>query len=65
VAQGDYNSEEIATMIDDCFDREGQLSDWEREFMSTCLDMSDKKIMLSQKQREILDRTWERVTANG
>ena len=60
-----YNNQEILQMINDCFDREEQLSDWERGFMSTCLDMADKNIMLSEKQLEILNRTWEKVTDNG
>lgn len=65
MSQGDYNNEEYLQMINDCFDRESQLSDWERGFMSTCLGMAEKNIMLSGKQREILDRVWERVTVNG
>jgi len=57
-----YDEEECIAMINDCFEREGKLSDWERGFMSTCLDMTDKHIMLSERQREILDNIWERVT---
>lgn len=58
----DYNEEEIILMLNDCVEREGKLSDWERGFMSSCLDMTDKHIMLSEKQREILNEVWERVT---
>ena len=58
----DYDEEEIICMITDCFDREGKLNDWERGFMSTCLDMTDKHIMLSERQREILNEVWERIT---
>lgn len=65
MARGDYNSKEIAQMIDDCQNRESQLNDWERSFLSTCGNMSDKNIMLSQPQLENLNRIWERVTANG
>ena len=60
-----YNESEITQMINDCFSRESLMSDWERKFMSTCLIMTDKHIMLSQKQRDILNDTWEKVTADG
>lgn len=57
-----YDEDEYIQMINDCFERESKLSDWERRFMSTCLDMTDKHIMLSARQREILTNVWERVT---
>ena len=62
MAEDHYDEEEYKTMINDCFDREGQLTDWERGFMSTCLDMTDKSIMLTQRQREVLENVWERIT---
>lgn len=62
-----YPQEEIMQMINDCVDdkRIHMLSDWERSFISTCGNMADKKIPLSDKQRNILNPLWERVTANG
>ena len=58
----DYDEKEIIQMIDDCAEREGKLSDWERGFISSVGDKADKGIMLSTREREILNNTWERVT---
>ena len=57
----DYNEEEIIQMINDCAERESKLNDWERGFISSVGDKADKGIMLSARQREILNKTWERV----
>jgi hypothetical protein len=59
-----YNESELIDKIIDCMDRSDQLSDWERGFMSTCLDTTDKHIMLSQEQRDIIHTTYNRVTAD-
>jgi hypothetical protein len=62
-----YDEDEILQMLNDCTNerRINHLNDWERSFTSTCYRMVDKRIMLSQKQRDTLDSLWERVTANG
>lgn len=57
-----YDEDEYILMINDCFDRESKLTDWERGFVSTCLDMTDKHIMLTEKQREKLNQIWDRIT---
>ena len=63
----DYNEEEVKLMLDDCTNerRKHQLTKWDLSFLSTCYQMHDKGIMLSQKQLNTLDRIWERVTENG
>ena len=58
-----YDGEEYKTMINDCFNRKEKMSDWECKFMSTCLNMVDKDIMLSHKQRPILEEIWDKVTS--
>ena len=54
-------------MIKDCTcdKRYHLLTKWERSFMSTVLDMTDKNIMLTEKQLTHLDVIWEKVTADG
>ena len=56
------DQEEIIAMINDCAEREGKLTDWEREFISSIHDQIDNGRKLSDRQIEILDEAWERVT---
>ena len=58
---GDYDNNEILRKINGCIDRRSRLNSFERKVMSTCLDMADKNIMLSEAQLKILNETWERV----
>lgn len=39
----------------------GRLSAFEKAFLGTCLDMNDKRIMLTEKQREHLDKIYART----
>ena len=59
----DYDHDEYCQMINDCSERESKLNDWENSFISSCLEtVVDKGIMASPKQREIINRIWEKVT---
>ena len=58
---GDYNNKEILRKINGCIDRRSKLNDFERKVMSTCLDMADKNIMLTDAQLKILNKTCGRV----
>jgi hypothetical protein len=51
------------SMIEDCQNREEKLTDWERSFIDSIeRQLSQPGSSLSEKQRETLDRIWERVT---
>jgi hypothetical protein len=62
-----YNEPEIIQMLNDCtaYKRAHQLNDWEQDFIVGCYRMTDKHIRLSDKQLDILNPLWEKVTANG
>ncbi len=36
------------------------LSDWEKGFIETAWDMTEKRIPLSEKQKQVLSDLWER-----
>jgi len=42
-----------------------KLTDWEKRFLGPCLEMNDKKIALSDKQRPILAKIWEKYKQCG
>ena len=54
--------DEHQQMVDDCEKRESKLTDWERTFVDSISDQLTKGRRLSEKQAELLDRIWERVT---
>ena len=58
---GDYDNSEILRKINGCIDRRSELNAFERKVMSTCLDMADKNIMLSEAQLKILGEAWGRI----
>jgi hypothetical protein len=49
-------------MVTDCENRESKLTDWERTFIDSIRGQLERSRPLSEKQRETLDRIWERVT---
>jgi len=57
-----YDQTEVELMINDCIEREGKLTDWERGFMDNCSGLIDRDFILSKKQRMRLEEIWERVT---
>lgn len=56
---------ECQEMIEDCSDRNQQLSDWEANFLSSIDERLEEKSYLSDKQISILTRIWDRVTSRG
>lgn len=56
------NSDEIQTMLDDCEKRSEKLSDWECEFIDSVSYQLGRGRGLSEKQEQILERIWEKVT---
>lgn len=54
--------DEHLTMVTDCENRESKLTDWERTFIDSIRSQLEASRPLSEKQRETLDRIWERVT---
>ncbi len=57
--------DEWLDMIDDCEDRESQLSEWEAGFIDSIREWVEKGRSLSPKQDEALTRIWDRVTSRG
>lgn len=57
-------TEEERQMIKDCEARESRLTDWERGFIDSLSRLPDTW-SLSEKQKSVLDRAWERATAKG
>lgn len=53
---------DIKQLIQDCIDRESKLSDWERNFIDSISNQFIKTGGLSDKQAELLDKIWEKVT---
>ena len=49
---------ETELMLADCMARESKLTDWEREFIQSI----EEQATLSMKQKQQLDKIWERVT---
>lgn len=58
-------SAEISEMIQDCLDRDNQLSDWETDFIHSLDDQLSNRDWISEKQYNILEKIWNRVTARG
>lgn len=56
------SSDEIQTMLDDCEKRSEKLSNWECEFIDSISDQLGRGRGLSEKQEQILERIWEKVT---
>ena len=52
---------EHQTMLDDCEARESKLTEWEAKFIASLQEQIAER-SLSQRQVEILERIWERVT---
>ena len=55
------DQDELYDMIKDCIRMSNKLTDWESDF----IDSIDKQIcdkMLTERQIEILDKIWDRIT---
>ena len=56
---------EYRTLIEDCRQRERNLSAWDADFLDSIEGRLDVKKPLTPKQIECLDGIWERATAKG
>lgn len=56
-------TEEHAAMLEDCEKRESRMSDWEQKFIDSLGHQITHDRPVSQKQIEVLDRIWEKVTS--
>lgn len=54
--------DEYLTMLDECRNRESQLSEWESDFIQSIQEQLDDDRLLSSKQIAKLEDIWERVT---
>ncbi|CAB4130378.1 hypothetical protein UFOVP119_2 [uncultured Caudovirales phage] len=54
--------DEQARMIEDCEKREGQLSEWEQNFIQSLNERVGRGFSLTDRQSEKLEAIWERVT---
>ena len=57
-----YNEKAIFQKIEDCCKHESQLNRWEQRFIASVGEMADKSMMLSPRQRTMLDRIWQKTT---
>lgn len=57
-----FDQEEILEQIGDCENRSEKLSDWELNFIDSISQQLTRTGSLSEKQIEILDRIWNKVT---
>jgi len=56
------SKEDVEAMLQDCEDREDQLSDWEMNFIESLQEWTAEGKTLTEKQDETLDKIWEKVT---
>jgi hypothetical protein len=55
-------SDEAEQMVTDCENRESKLTEWEIGFVDSLRRRLDNGMGLTERQQEVLDRVWERVT---
>lgn len=56
------DTEEQRILINDCLNRISKLTDWESRFMANIRIRLEANIPLTEKQDELLNEIWERVT---
>lgn len=56
-------NDEILEMIQDCENREDQMSEWERDFIQSLSEQFSRKGSISPRQEEILDKIWDKLTS--
>lgn len=52
-------------LIDDCIDRQGKMSEWEVSFIDSISSQLAKENSLTDKQEDILEKIWDKVTKKG
>lgn len=57
--------DEYFTMVEDCENRESQMSEWECNFIESIRSQIEDDRILSSKQIETLENIWDKVTRNG
>ena len=55
-------NEEHLTLVEDCINREDRLTEWERGFIDSVQRQLLLGNRLTDKQAEVLERIWEKVT---
>lgn len=56
-------STEHEDMVNDCLERDSKLTEWEQGFIRRLHERLDAGRDLTDRQAEVLDAIWERVTA--
>jgi len=56
------NTEDQRTLINDCLNRISKLTDWESRFMANIRIRLEANKPLTEKQDELLNEIWEKVT---
>lgn len=56
------NGEDPRELVTDCVNRQSKMTDWEVDFIASISDQLDAGRDLSERQMEILERIWEKVT---
>jgi hypothetical protein len=56
------DTEEQRILINDCLNRISKLTDWESRFMANIRIRLEANKPLTEKQDELLNEIWERVT---
>lgn len=59
------DSDDALQLIEDCEDRESRMSEWERDFVDSVKSQLGRGRSLSQKQTDVLETVWEKVTNKG
>jgi hypothetical protein len=58
-------NEEHYSMVEDCTARESRLSEWEAGFIESITEALHNGKSLTERQEEILNSIWEKVTQKG
>jgi len=58
-------NEEHHSMIEDCAIRESRLSEWEASFIESITEQLENEKSLTEKQTDVLNNIWEKVTKKG
>lgn len=59
------SAEENLQLIEDCEARESRLNDWERGFLDSIRRRIEAGDSLTEKQTDILNKTWEKATSKN
>ena len=54
--------EDVETILSDCESRKSKLSPWEADFIASIREQFDRRGSISEKQSEVLNKIWDRIT---